>query len=516
MSQELFIHYTQHGSVTIALLRDRKLTELHQEKGNNSFNVGDIYLGSVNRLMPGLNAAFIDVGYEKDAFLHYLDLGKQVNSLAKYTRMVQNGRPSWQINSEVLEEDIVKTGKINQILKRSEQVVVQISKEPIANKGPRLTSELSLAGRFLVLIPFETDINVSKKISAAEERARLKTIIRGLRPANFGVIIRTNASGVGEDELRSDMEELIGKWEHIFNQLKVAKPKQKLLGENDRTLTLIRDLVNADFTAIHVDDAAAANEIKSYLKKKAPGLEKIVRHYSGKESIFEHFEIEKKIKTSFGKEINFYGGCYLIIEHTEALHVIDVNSGNSGNKVNQEENALQVNLEAASEVARQLRLRDMGGIIVVDFIDMKSPQNRKQLYEKLKAEMASDRAKHKILPMSPFGLIQITRQRVRPEMAVPTSEVCPACKGTGEVQNSVALLDEIENNVDYLIQNLHVPNFTLELHPYLAAYFTRGFIRSVRMKWFFKYKRWIPVFANNNLHLGDYRFTSKDGEAIHI
>ena len=388
-------------------------------------------------------------------------------------------------------------------------------KEPISNKGPRLSSEISLPGRFIVLIPFDNAIAISKKIVKHDERNRLKKLMQTIKQPNFGVIIRTNAEGISVEELEKDLTELMAKWEIVYTQLKSAVPPQKLLGESERTLTLIRDLVNEDFTGIHVNDTYLYNEIKNYVKSKSPVLEKIVKLYTGKVSIFEHFDIEKQIKTSFGKEANFLGGCYLIIEHTEAMHVIDVNSGNTSAKNEaQEDNALRINLEAATEVARQLRLRDLGGIVVVDFIDQKTAGNRKLVYEKLKEEMKNDRARHKILPMSPFGLVEITRQRVRPEMNIITTEKCPTCNGTGEIQNSVVLLDEIENQVKYLIENVRHKGFSLELNPYLAAYFMHGGLKSPRMKWFIKYKRWIKINKVNTLSMVDYRFIDKDGEAV--
>lgn len=515
MSNEIIINADQTGNVHIAMMRDKKLVELHHEKADNAFLVGDIYFGTVNKIMTGLNSTFIDVGHEKDAFLHYHDLGPQVQSLQKWIKLVRNGKTTSGIENDVMEKDIEKHGKIGTLLSRFQQVIVQVVKEPISNKGPRLSSELSLPGRFIVLIPFDNAIAISKKIVKHDERNRLKKLMQTIKQPNFGVIIRTNAEGISVEELEKDLAELMAKWEIVYTQLKSAVPPQKLLGESERTLTLIRDLVNEDFTGIHVNDTYLYNEIKNYVKSKSPVLEKIVKLYTGKVSIFEHFDIEKQIKTSFGKEANFLGGCYLIIEHTEAMHVIDVNSGNTSAKNEaQEDNALRINLEAATEVARQLRLRDLGGIVVVDFIDQKTAGNRKLVYEKLKEEMKSDRARHKILPMSPFGLVEITRQRVRPEMNIITTEKCPTCNGTGEIQNSVVLLDEIENQVKYLIENVRHKGFSLELNPYLAAYFMHGGLKSPRMKWFIKYKRWIKIKKVNTLSMVDYRFIDKDGEAV--
>lgn len=518
MNQELIISKNPSGGIDIAILKDRKLVELHHEKADSNFQVGDIYLGSAGKIMPGLNAAFIDVGHEKDAFLHYLDLGPQFESLNKFTRMLRSNQPKdFGINKNHIEPDINKGGKITDLVKRNQQVLVQITKEPISNKGPRLTSELSLAGRFIVLMPFDNSISISKKIVKQEERRRLKDAVSVIKPENFGVIIRTNAEGESIEDLQNDLKDLLNKWKQMCGQLKDAVPPQKVLGENDRALTLVRDLVNDSFVAIHVNDGFLHANIKTYLKSKSPELESIVKHYTGKLPIFEHFGIEKQIKTSFGKEVSFLGGSYLIIEHTEALHVIDVNSGNTSNKgINQEENALRVNMEACEEIARQLRLRDLGGIIVIDLIDLKTAGNRKLVYEKLKEAMKEDRAKHKILPMSPFGLIQITRQRVRPEMAVVTNEKCPSCLGSGEIASSVSIIDDIETHIKYLIENLHLKGFSLEVHPYLAAFLKQGLWKSPRFKWWRQYKQWIKVNPNQSLHLVDYKFSDSHGEEIVI
>ncbi|MFY8021212.1 MAG: Rne/Rng family ribonuclease [Bacteroidia bacterium] len=518
MNYELIINSNPSGGIDIALLKNKKIIELHHEKENNNYLVGDIFFGTVGKIMPGLNAAFIDVGHEKDAFLHYLDLGPQINSLSKFVRMLRTEKPkSYEISERYIEDDIQKSGKITQILKRNQQVLVQVSKEPISNKGPRLSSEISLAGRFLVLIPFDNAISISKKIAKNEERKRLKEAVAAIKPEHFGVIIRTNAEGVSIEDLQNDLKDLHNKWKEMCEVLIDAVPPQKVLGENNRTLTLVRDLVNEEYIGIHVNDSFLYNKIKAYLQGKSPELAKIVKLYNGKVPMFEQFGVDKQIKTSFGKEVNFMGGSYLIIEHTEALHVIDVNSGNIANKgENQEENALKVNMEAVEEIARQLRLRDMGGIIVLDLIDLKNAGNRREVYEKLKEAMKSDRAKHKILPMSPFGLIQITRQRVRPEMAVEVMEKCPACMGSGEIQSSVTILDEIETQLNYLIENLHLKGLSIEVHPYIAAFLTQGFFQSPRFKWFFKYKQWIKIKPNPSLHLVTSRFLNSDGEEILI
>lgn len=519
MIYELVINSLPNGGVEIALLRDKKLIELHHEKADNSFAVGDVYFGTVNKLMPGLNAAFIDVGHEKDAFLHYLDLGPQVKSQLKHIRTLRNNAKAsvWPA-AEQNEPDIEKTGKIAQVLQRMQQVVVQVTKEPISNKGPRLTSQLSLAGRYVVLMPFDNIVSISKKIVKTEERIRLKKLVQSIKPANFGVIVRTVAEGQSVEELENDLKDLMKRWEQLAGQINTAVPGQKILGESERTLTLVRDLLNDDFTGIYINDNFLYNAIRGYVAKKAPELEKIVKLYNGKQPIFDHYGIDKQIKTAFGKEVNFMGGSYLIIEHTEALHVIDVNSGSiAGKEINQDENALKVNLEAAAEIARQLRLRDMGGIIVVDFIDQKTPGNKRLVYERLKDEMKTDRAKHKILPMSPFGLIQITRQRVRPEMNVVTTEKCPTCKGTGEITSSIVIADEIENRLKYLLENMNMKGaISIEVHPYIYAYFTKGFFNSIRFKWAFKYKRWINIKPVNAFPFGEYRFINGNGEEIQL
>lgn len=452
MVKELIIDATP-GGATIALLQDKQLVELHKEQISNNYAVGDIYLGKIKKIMPGLNAAFVDVGYEKDAFLHYLDLGPQVLSLLKLSKQVRGGSyQSKLLDNFKLEEEINKGGKISEVLTKNQLIPVQIAKEPISTKGPRLSSDLSIAGRYVILVPFSETISISKKIKSNTERTRLRKIIESIKPKNFGVIIRTVSEGKGVTELQQDLIDLISKWESFITRLPSTEPAKKILGEIDRTSTILRDLLNPDFQNIYVNDSSIFEEVRTYVHQISPDLESIVKMHKHKEPIFEHYGIDKQIKGAFGKTVNLAGGAYLVIEHTEALHVIDVNSGNrTANKENQETNAFQVNKEAAKEIARQLRLRDMGGIVVIDFIDMHKPNNRKDLFDYLKEEMALDRAKHTILPPSKFGLVQITRQRVRPEMNIVTSEVCPTCNGTGTIRPTILLLDDIENNFNFIL-----------------------------------------------------------------
>jgi ribonuclease G len=505
------------SEVVMALQEEKLLVELHKEGKNNSFSVGDIYLGKVKKIISGLNAAFVDVGYEKDAFLHYLDLGSQVNSLNKYTKLAIAGKTRvLPMESFILEKEIEKTGKITSVLTANQPVLVQIAKEPISTKGPRITSEISLAGRYLVLVPFSDRISVSQKIQSNEEKNRLKRLVQSIKPKNFGVIIRTNSEGKMVADLDADLNNLVSKWYSIAEKLSAAKPPRIILGELNRSSAMLRDLLNESFNNIHVNDPLMFEELRDYVKTIAPEKIDILKLFKGKVPIFEHFGIDKQIKSSFGKIVSIKSGSYLIIEHTEALHVIDVNSGHRMNSENsQEENALDVNLEAAAEIARQLRLRDMGGIIVVDFIDMVQPANRRKLYEKMKEEMSKDRAKHNILPPSKFGLVQITRQRVRSETNVEILEKCPTCEGSGKIKPSIILVDEIENNLRYLVQEQNEKYLSMRVHPYIAAFLTKGFF-SIQMKWFFKYKKWVKIIPSYSYHFLEYRFFNKLDDEIKL
>ncbi len=514
MSNELFIDSTQNGS-RIALLKGKKLVEFHQEQDGIQFNVGDIYLGSVKKVVQGLNAAFIDIGYEKDAFLHYLDLGPQVQSLNKYTKLIQTRKDfGVMLNGFKHESDINKLGKINQVLSKNQKILVQVVKEPISTKGPRLSCELSIAGRYIILVPFSNAVNVSKKITYGNERKRLSRLISSIKPDNFGVIIRTVAQGKDVKELDNDLQNLVNIWKEGMKKLRKAKPNDKVIGEVSRANSILRDVLNESFDSITVDNKDLYNEIKSYIRKIAPDKEKIIKQYNGRIKLFEQFGIERQLKTSFGKSVSVANGGYLIIEHTEALHVIDVNSGNKSNREeDQETTALTVNLEAAKEIARQLRLRDMGGIIVIDFIDMRRAENKKTLFKKFKEVMSDDRSKHTILPLSKFGLMQITRQRVRPELNITTKEQCPTCGGTGSISASIIVADQIESDLDYFFSKQNEKKLTISLHPYLHAYFTKGLL-SRRYRWYLKYGKWVNMVEDSSMAITEYNFINGNGEMI--
>jgi len=517
MNKELIINSAPQG-VEIALLEDKKLVELHNEKSDARFAVGDLYLGKVKKLIPGLNAAFVEVGFEKDAFLHYTDLSPYARSLLKFTSMcIQDKSESGLDFSKFsIEPEIVKTGKINEVLGGKPHILVQILKEPIAAKGPRLSCEISLPGRFVVLTPFNDIVAVSRKIHSSEERKRLQRIIEAIKTKNFGVIVRTAAEGKNTAELHEDLSGLVETWKTIQINLRGATAPSKILSEQTKTTSILRDLLNEDFNKIVVNDRNIFNDTKTYIQRIAPDKADILSFYNNGSPIFDSFGITKQVKSSFGKTVNLNSGAYIIIEHTEALHVIDVNSGYKSVGNNQEQNAMETNLEAAEEIARQLRLRDLGGIIVVDFIDMKFPENKRKLVEKMEEFMATDRAKHAVLPISKFGLMQITRQRMKPEVNINTQEVCPSCNGTGKISSTLLLEDEIEKNLSYVITHKH-SNLKLIVHPIMYAYLTKGWPWSSKIaKWRKKLKQKIKVEQDSNYHLTEYKFFDPRDEEIKL
>jgi ribonuclease G len=505
------------GEVALALMKDKVLAELHREPTDRGFAVGDVYLAKVRKVAPGLNAAFVDVGHEKDAFLHYYDLGPQYRNSYKFAK----GAVTGSSNSSLLEDwkmdtDIPKEGKLAEVLSASQSILVQIAKEPISTKGPRLTAEVTLAGRYMVLVPFINKINISSRLTDEKERKRLKELLLAIKPKNFGVIIRTNAEGKGTEELEADLKVLMQRWDTMFRNLRNAQAPKKVLGEIDRTSAILRDVLNKDFTSIQVDDELLAEEIYQTLEKTAPEKKGIVKHYKGKLDIFDNFGVNKQIKQAFGKQVMLTSGAYLIVEKTEAMHVIDVNSGSrKGGNQAQEKNALDINVEAAIEIARLLKLRDMGGIICIDFIDLYEAENRRTLHKALKDAMADDKAKHNVLPPSRFGVIELTRQRVRPETEIDTSESCPTCNGSGEVQAPVLVVDEIENTLNYLVSEKDMSGLTLSVHPFIHAYLTTGF-PSIQHKWWWRWKKWVKVKPEGSSQFLAYAVEDGEGNEVPV
>ena len=515
MDKELIIK-SSPSEVEIALLEGTRLVEIHRQKTSNSSIVGDIFLGSAKKLMPGLNAGFIDIGHRKDAFLHYTDLGPQIKSLIKYTNAVIKGSYNSPIlDNFVLEPDNPKTGKIDQVFDKNTYVMVQVLKEPISTKGPRLCCELTIPGRYVVLTPFSDIVAVSKKINSPEERKRLKVLVESIKPKNFGVIVRTAAEGKKVADLHNDIRELEEKWKTMFLQLKQTKSPDKILSEIDKTSSILRDILNDNFNKIIVDDKEMYASIKDYLQSIAPDKVKILQQYKGSRHIFDQFDINRQIKASFGKTSTMSTGAYIVIEHTEAMHVIDVNSGPKMQRKDQEDAALAVNLEAAEEIARQLRLRDIGGLIIIDFIDMRMSENKVSLYNKMKDFMEGDRAQHTILPLSKFGLMQITRQRTRPEVNIDTTELCPACQGSGKVNPSILVIDNIQRDIEYIIQSRPKSKIRLEANQFIYAYLKNGW-PSEQMRWFLKYKKLISLTSSSDFHLFEYKFFDEADDEIRL
>ena len=507
MTSEVIID-VQPKDISIALLEDKQLVEYQNEPRSASFAVGNIYIAKVRKLMPGLNACFVDVGHERDAFLHYLDLGTQYSSYEKYLKQVQSDRKRlFPIQKATHLPDLPKDGSIQNTLKVGQEVLVQVVKEPISTKGPRLTCELSFAGRYMVLMPFHDKVSVSSKIKRGEERSRLKQLVQSMKPKNFGVIIRTVAEGKRAAELDQELKVLLKRWEDTITKVqKTTQRPQLVFEEQSRAVALLRDLFNPTYDGIHINDPEFFHQVKDYVTMIAPEKKEIVKQYTGVVPIFDNFGVTKQLKSGFGKTVNYKHGAYLIIEHTEAMHVVDVNSGTRVKKENgQEANALETNLGAADELARQLRLRDMGGIIIVDFVDMNLAEDRQMLYERMCKNMQKDRARHNILPLSKFGLMQITRQRVRPVMDVNVEEDCPTCFGKGKIKSSILFTDQLESKIDRLVNKIGIKRFYLHVHPYVAAYINQGVI-SLKRRWQMKYGLGVKIVASQKLAFLQYEF----------
>lgn len=516
MKSELVVD-VQPTEVSIALLEDSRLVSLQKEARNISYAVGDIYLAKVKKLMPGLNAAFVNVGYEKDAFLHYLDLGSQFSSYSSFVKQLLDDRKKIPSVSKMkLLPDIDKHGTVAEALTPGQELLVQIVKEPISSKGPRLTTEITFTGRYMVLIPFSDKISISQKIKTTEEKLRLRQLVESIKPKNFGVIVRTSAEGKRVAELNHELKTLLKCWEDALAKAQKAQAPALVFEEESRIVSVLRDIFSPGFENIYVNDSEIMAQITKYVDLIAPERRDIVKLYGGDTPIFDHFNITKQIKSSFGKTVSFKSGAYIIIEHTEALHVIDVNSGNRSKATNdQESNALEVNMRAADEIARQLRLRDMGGIIVIDFIDMSTADHRQKLYDHMREVMANDRARHNILPLSKFGLMQITRQRVRPALDIETSETCPSCYGKGKIQPSLLFTDTLREKIDYLVNTLKVKGFIMYVHPFVEAYLKKGLISPYR-KWKLDIGGNFKIMPDQSLAYLQYRVIDKNRNEIDL
>ncbi|MBR1517139.1 MAG: Rne/Rng family ribonuclease [Bacteroidales bacterium] len=516
MEKDLIIS-AKGDEMQLALLEDKQLVELHKDKGSSPFTVGDVFVGRVRKIMSGLNAAFVDLGSDKDGFMHYLDLGLNYNSLAKYMKLAMNGDAAMATLKGFTTEPVLeKVGNLSNILTVGQYLIAQVSKEPISTKGPKLTCDISFAGRYLVLAPFGSHISISQKIRGKEECRRLRRIVESIRPEGFGIIVRTMAEGRSVSELDADLRNLLETWKQMTERLKRINGPQKISSELGAASAILRDVLTDDFNNVYVDNEQVYNDVRQYIKSIAPDRADIVKYYKLETPIFEQFGIQRDIRRAFGRIVTIHSGVYLYVEHTEAMHVIDVNSGNhikSGE--GQEDTALQVNIESAKEIARQLRLRDMGGIVIVDFVDMHKAENRKKLYDVMCEEMKRDKARHTILPLSKFGLMQITRQRVRPAVEVDVQEKCPLCDGTGTIKSSLVIVDEVQASLRHLVEVQHERRLTVMVHPYVHAYVMRGF-PSLRMKWMWQLKTYITVKPSESFNLLEYKFFNASGEEIEM
>ncbi len=515
MENKLILDVQEH-QISIALAEDGRLVEFSRESRNATFSVGNIYVAKVKKIMPGLNSAFIDVGFEKEGFLHYLDLGLNYATIKEFFSKHKNSHSLNMKDVKFLEE-LPKDDVVSSYLKVGDKLLVQVVKEPISTKGPRLTTEISIAGRNLVFIPFSNKISVSTKIKQQSERNRLRKIIAGAKLQNSGVIIRTVAEGKSDKELLSELKSLEQLWNTILDKIHSIKEAPYLVHEElSRAEAILRDRFNSNFDQIVVNDRAIYEDLHSYLTQIEPEKASIVKFYDDTLPIFDVYNLTKQIKSSFGKIVPFKKGAYLVIEHTEALHVVDVNSGvRNRNQNDQEDNAFEVNMAAVEEVARQVRLRDLGGIIIIDLIDMRLGEHKQAVYEHMCKVMENDATKHNVLPLSKFGLMQITRQRVRPATVIDTKEKCPTCGDIGSIRYSLLFIDLLKNKIDWVRNQLKYRKFTLFVHPFVYAYMKQGF-PSVALKLRLKYGLLFKILPNQSFSLLEYKFLNRKGEEIDV
>ena len=507
MKNQIIVH-SSGNQARIALLENGELAQLFIESEENQRTVGNIYVAQVHKVMSGIRAAFIDMGTPKDAFLHFSDAG---DHLDEYISMLNgpNAIPAHAKGDIKNKENLSNVEKqilAGKVLKSGQKLLVQIVKEPIGSKGPRVSTDITIAGRFLVLIPMGDYIAVSKKISNYRERRRLKNILSDMVPDGFGVIVRTVAEGQNDQEIEDDLRNVLKKWEKIVDKLETAKPPSLLHRDLDMTESLIRDLFAKNYDRVLIDDPKMYRQIKGYVGQIAPKMLPNVENYKGREHIFDYMKISEDVNSIFSPRVRMKSGGYLIFEQTEAMYVVDVNSGPYAAKASQEDNSLKTNLDAAREIAKQLRLRDIGGIIVVDFIDLKDEKNRKKIYDELKKEFRKDQAKTNLIGMSDFGLVQITRQRIRPSVVNSVSKVCPMCGGSGNVVSQDTILTDIESWLSKFKHNTAYRAIDLYVNPYLRSMITKGLF-SRRWKWMTKYHLKISVIGDESVSLNEFKVT---------
>lgn len=501
--------------VRIAITEDGKLAEFFLDTPAKERNVGDIYLGKVGKVIPGIRAAFIDLGFQQDAFLHFSDIG---SSLDEYASIIGDDSDIEEDDEDEEETPSVNSGnsrnesgnnnKWSSNLERGQDIIVQITKEPVGNKGFRVTSKVSIPGRYLVLIPFEKKIGLSRKIYNPKEKRRLRNIVRSTLPKGFGIIIRTVAAGQDENLILDDLNTLIKTWNDIQATLKTSKSPIILHKDVSTTSSVVRDLFKEDITKVIVDSKKIYREIKTYVDDTSPEFSGKIELYQGDQPLFDVYSIEKQIEESLQRKVWLKNGGYIIIEPTEAMTVVDVNSGKYARHRDQEVNSLNTNLESAKEIVRQIRLRDIGGIIVIDFIDLYDEKNRRKLYEEIRREFKHDRAKSTILPVSEFGLVEITRQRVRQNIIHSISDLCPMCRGTGHVQSKSTFMNRLDRWITRYKGGSNGMSITLKVNPYIKNYLTAGFIsklNQMRMKNFLL----IKLEGEETLALDEFRVFSK-------
>ena len=508
MIKEIIIN-SSSNQTRVAITEDGNLADFFVDYPENRRMVGDIYLGRVARVLPGIRAAFIDIGMKHDAFLHFSDIGDR-------TKQFQDMLGDEDSDVDLSDDDESKSGKSNGTavvapepvipkLRKGEEILVQITKEPVNNKGVRVTSSVSIPGRFCVLLPFDNKIGISKKISDYKERRRLRNIARGILPPNYGLIIRTVAKDQAEDAVKDDLTNLVKTWKTIEASAKSEEPPSIVHQDLSTTDSVIRDLLTPDISKVFVDQKKLYKQIKSYVQLVQPDLLEKIELYKSSSSIFDEFKIEDQVKTLMGRKVPLPSGGYLIIEHTEAMVVIDVNSGRYAKSKEQELNSLKTDLEASREIARQLRLRDIGGIIVIDFIDLEEDKNRKKIYDELKKEFRKDRSKVSVLPMSDFGLVQITRQRIRQNIMQAMKDVCPVCGGSGFMTKESHLVYDIEDWLKKFRRYSREFSLIIKCHPSDATRLQDKKFTRIQLKYLVR----LRIEEDMSIPMGKFRFYSK-------